>query len=568
MKPPEGDNRLGDCRSLLASLSEAIPAVRSFRGRWKAISATLDRLRTAVNDIADLPGNELSDELLSSLSQTLAVTLSLFQSCCAPEPPAGRLRAQSDLAAAASFLDQHAADADLLLRSGALLDPLPPKIPASSACTAKKGTVRREALRNEARTLVTRLQIGSVASRVAALSSLMVLIGGDDKNVVIAAAQGLVPALVRFLDYSSQSYPDATEKAVGAIARVSSVESCRYLLVAEGNSLLSHLFRVLVEPDGSGSTKEKACAALETLTFQRDVAMSVGAGGSISVVLQTCRTGTPPAQATAAGVLKHLAAQKELRQNFLLEGAVPVLIQILRSGTVLAQENAAACLSNLIAGEEEQNLKLDIFQEGGLDCLRNYWETAAANHRDLEPAIRFLRNLSSSTFWAELILSFGFLFRIILALDSSSGSIRIEAARAVAELGNASTEKSSKEGVEQAVPRLTRMLEAKGAEEKEAAVTALASLMPFPICRRMMRKDEKGIINVIMLLDPLVCNVEKKHAVSVLLAISQARQCRKLVVAAGARGFMPWLESTQVEGAKRLSEILAKGKLLGVFPRS
>ncbi|XP_020702088.2 uncharacterized protein LOC110113755, partial [Dendrobium catenatum] len=182
---------LEECRHLLSSLSESIPAVRSFLGRWAAVSATLGRLRPAVDEIAGLPANELSDDLLCFLSQTLALTLSISNQCRNPDPPAGRLQTQSELAAAAASLDHLAADADFLLRSSALLDPLSP--PSSSS--------RRETLRAEAQSVIIRLQIGTVASRISALDSLMSILNGDDKNVLIAAAQGLVPALVRLLDF-------------------------------------------------------------------------------------------------------------------------------------------------------------------------------------------------------------------------------------------------------------------------------------------------------------------------------------------------------------------------------
>lgn len=556
MKPPEShrSHHLDECRHLLLSLSHSIPAVRSFFGRWAAVSATLSRLRAAVDKIASLPGNELSDNLLRFLSETLILTLSISNQCNNPDPPAGRLRTQSDLAAAAASLDQHAADAEFLLRSGALLDPLP--APSSS---------RREALRAEARSLITRLQIGTVSSRIPALDSLISMLLGDDKNVMIAATQGLVPALVRLLDCASLSHPEAREKAVTAIARVSSLDSCRQLLVSEASFLASHLSRVLVEPDGVGSAKEKACATLQALTLQKDISMTVGSGGTISILLETCRSGTPPAQAAAAGVLKNLTAVPELREKLIEENAVPVLIRVLQSGTVLARENSASCLSNLTSGEDNQSIKLAIFQQGVLDCIRNYWEAPAVDNRDLEPAIRLLRNLSSTSVFSEIILSSGFLPRIILALDSSSAGTRIEAIRAVSELALVCT---NKEGLDYALPKIVRMLEAKEADEKEAAVKALASLMSFSICRRLMRKDEKGILNLIMLLDTSVCNVEKKHIVIILLAVAQTRRCRKLMVASGACGLLPRLESMEVEGAKKLSELLAKGKLLGVFPRN
>jgi hypothetical protein len=56
--------------------------------------------------------------------------------------------------------------------------------------------------------------------------------------------------------------------------------------------------------------------------------------------------------------------------------------------------------------------------------------------------------------------------------------------------------------------------------------------------------------------------------VSVLLAVSQSRRCRKQMVAAGACGFLQGHLAAEVEGAKKLSECLGRGKMLGVFPRT
>ncbi|KAK8914226.1 hypothetical protein KSP39_PZI023426 [Platanthera zijinensis] len=557
MKPPENprNHHPEECRRLLASLSDSIPSVRSFRGRWTAVSATLDRLRAALNEIAGLTGTDLSHQLLRSLSQTLTLILSLSTQCRLPEPAAGRLRTQSDLIAAAASLDQQADDAEFLIRTGDLVNPLP--------CNS-----RLEALRAEARTLVTRLQIGTLASRIPALDSLIAMLDGDEKNILIAIAQGLLPALLRLLDFAFLSNSEARDKVISALSIVSSVESCRPLLVAADETLLvSHLFRLLVEPDGCGSSKEKACATLLVLTLEKDIAMTVGSAPTICIILDICRSGTPPAAAAAAGILKNLSALPDIRLNLVQENCIPVMIRILQSGTILAQENAVSCLSNLAAGEENQSIKLTICQEGGLDCIRNYWEASSADNRDLQPAITLLRNLSSSNYFAGIILSAGFLPLMIQALDSASARTRTETAEAISGLVLASM-KPDIERVKCAVPGLVRMLEAKGVEEKEVALKVLASLMTFDACRRLMRKDEKGILSIIMLLNPLVCNVQKKYSVAVLLAVARTRRCRNLVVASGARGFLPQLRSLRVEGAEKLSELLSKGKLLGVFPRS
>ncbi|XP_026660825.2 uncharacterized protein LOC103708084 [Phoenix dactylifera] len=564
MKSPENPDPLDNCRRLLASTASAASAVESFRGRWSAVAATLGRLRDALNDLSDLPSHShpLAADLLRSLSQTLSLTLPLALHCRSPDPPAGKLRTQSDIAAVAATLAQLAADADLLLRTGALLDP---PTPPQATAAAAPGTSRRESVRSQARSLVTRLQIGSPASRITALDSLIALLREDDKNILIAAAQGVLPALLRLLD-SSSSGGEARAKAVAVIARIAAVESCRHVLVADGAPLLHHLVRTIESDCGGPAAREQACAALQTLTLAKDNAMAVGSRGGIVALLEICCDGTPSAQAAAACVLKNLAGVQELRENFLEENGVPVLVRLLASGTPLAQENAIGCLCNLAAGDEGESLKLAIFKDGGLDCLKNYLESGGSgNDRSLEPAIGLLRNLSSFRYIAELAACAGFLLQVIAALDSTTSGTRSEAARAISEL--AVVGRTRKE-LGDAVPRLIRMLEAKVAEEKEAAVKALASLVSFPRFRRIFRKEERGVFNVVQLLDPLVWNVEKKYPVSVLLSLSQSRRCRKQMVAVGACGFLQSLAAMEVEGAKRLLESLGRGKLWRVFPRT
>lgn len=550
---PSGDGE--ELRRLLASLSAAAADAQSFRGRWSSVSVTVARLSAALDDLDRLKSIPLVAELLCSVLQAASFALDLAVLCRTPDPPAARLRTQSDIAAASTALQQLAADTDILRRSDALFDPPEERIR------------HREPVREESRSLVTRLQIGSPESRIAALDSLLDLLRNDDKNVVVATAQGAVPALVRFLDSVSvaASCHEAREKAAAAIARISAVPSCHHLLATEGLPLLHHLARVL-ESDG-GVAKERACTALQTLTQTRDNALIIGSRGGIAALLEICRGGTPSsAQAAAAAVLKNLAAAQELRPQFAEENGVPVLVGVLASGTPLAQENALSCLCNLSSSEESQSLKVSIFKEGALESLNNYWEAVeAGEHQNLELGIRLLRNLACFRYIAEAISASGFLLRITNALESSRPGARTEAAMAVAELS--SIFGRTRKEFEGAITPLVRMLEAKAVEEKEVAARVVASLVSFPVYQRLLRKEEKGIVNVVQLLDHSVL-VDKKFPILILVSISKSRKCRKQMVAAGACGYLQKLATMEVDRAKKLLEDLGRGKILGVFPRT
>lgn len=555
MKSPEAHDPLRLAGDLMASLAGTIPAVRCLRGRWFAVSATLNRLRAAVSGLSALPTDSLShpvfSDLLETLPETLALTLTLSLHCASPEPPSGHLQTLSDLSSAAAELSRLASDADLLLRSNPVLDSL----------SDTAGVSWRDAVR----ALVTRVQIGGVASRAASLEELVGVMEKGDKEVVIAATEGAVPAVVRLLDSPCRATRD---RAVEAIARFSAVESCRAVLAGEGVLLLNHLARAL-ESDASGPARESACVALQALTLTRDAAMAVGSRGGIGSLLTICNSGTPSSQAAAVGVLRNLAGVMELREIFLEDNAVPILIRLFSSGTVLAKENAAACLCNLTTGEDAHGLKLSILKEDGLGYLKDYLESAADGGKDwsINPALGLLRNLVSFRYIGEIIATMSEFVPLVLgALDSRTSNIRTEAAKVVFEL--AYWVKVRKEmGHLGCISRLVSMLEAKGHEEKEVAVMALAVLMECSANRRLFRKEDKGIVNVVLLLDPLLKNVNKKYAISVLISVSQSRKCRKQMVVAGACGYLQRLVDAEVEGAKALLDSLEKGKLWGVFTK-
>ncbi|WOL14011.1 hypothetical protein Cni_G22791 [Canna indica] len=191
------------CRRLIGSLSDVAAGAQCFQGWWSAVAAAVSRLLVALDDLPSLSSNPLT----------------------------------SDIAVASVALLLLAVDADLLLRSSPLVDP------PSSPPEAAGGSNRKEPVQSEARSLVTRLQIGSSSSRIVVLGSLLDLLSEDDKNVVVAAGQGVVQALVRLLNsiVGATSCHEAREKAATAIATISTVQSCRHLLAMEGPPLLHHL---------------------------------------------------------------------------------------------------------------------------------------------------------------------------------------------------------------------------------------------------------------------------------------------------------------------------------------
>ena len=525
--------------------------MEAFKGKWAVIGAKLGRLPAQLTQLAESPNSksQLASELVEAVSQTLSDALSLSRKCRNPNPVDGKLRTQSDIDAVTAKLHQHITDLDLLARTGALEE--------SSGSVSS----RREWVRVEARNLMTRLQIGSAEAKNSAMESLLRLLNEDDKNVLIVVAQGVVPILTRLLD---SSCPEMKAKSVSAISRVSTVDSCKHVLIAEGLLLINRLIRVL--ESRSGFAKEKACIALQSLSFSKENARAIGCRGGVGALLEICDAGTPSSQAYAAGVLRNLAGFTEIRPNFVEENAVPVLIGLANSGTFLAQENSIGCLCNLVS--ENQNMKILVAEEGGIECLKSFWESALSGC-SLEVAVGLLRNLASCRTVAKTLVSHDFVGKLKGALSSGAVSVRIAAAGAVYELGFSS--KSRKLiGETELIPYLIIMLDAKVVEEKEMAAKALSSLMLYHGNRRIFAKQERGIELAVQLLDPLQ-NVDKKYAISVLCSIGNySKKCRKQIVSAGACSYLQKLIEMEVDGAKKLYESLDghSSNIWGLFGRT
>ncbi|CAK9184765.1 unnamed protein product, partial [Ilex paraguariensis] len=101
-------------------------------------------------------------------------------------------------------------------------------------------------------------------------------------------------------------------------------------------------------------------------------------------------------------------------------------------------------------------------------------------------------------------------------------------------------------------------------EEKEVAAKALSNLMVYAGNRRIFRKEERGIVSAVLLLDPLIQSWDKKYYVSILASLVHSKKCRKQMVASGACVYLQKLVDINVEGAKKLLDSLGRGKTIAV----
>lgn len=510
--PPESGEPAGDdvlqkaeCLRLLDALPAAAAASPAFRRHWPSISASLAALSASLSHPAFPPS---APRLLAPLASALSALVSVAGNDAASS--LGHLHTVSLLSSSAAELSQLAADARLLV---------------------SPGNGGGEGVAAGVDGLIPRLRLGSAASRAAALDALVDSVG----SLPPSAAAVAVSAVAAMLD-SGEILPASREKAVSVLAAFASSDATCRLLAQEAGAVVPHLCRAL-ESGGAGA--EQACVALRPLT---------------------------------AGVLRNLAAFPDLLPTFREEGALPSLIQLVSLGTPRAQELALGCLQNLTSGDgdECQRLKVEAFQDGALGCVKDFLESCVGDEPGLAPAFGLLRNMASFRYIAEIAVSASFVDHVLAALGSDKAATRTEAAMALAELCNVTSHGKTRRDVGDAIPRLIWMLEAKPAAERDAAARALAALVAASGYRKLFKKEEQGIVNVVQLLDPSTARggVDARFPVSVLLAVSPSRRCRKQMVAAGACGFLQALLAAEVDGAKKLADCLARGKMLGVFPRS
>lgn len=544
--PPSSSSSSSAIAKHLEALLHSAQQVQIFKTKWSLISTKLTTLHSSLSDLSLLPETPLSAELLCSLSETVSSADFLASLCHSPTPPAGKLKTQNDVDSISAKLEAHIHDLEILST---------PENPQNDAFLVPAPN----SVRAEARNLMTRLQIGSSESRSSVLDLVLGLLQEDDKNVLIVLSQGIVPVLVRLLD-SSTSY-EIKEKAVTVIAKISGEGSSKSVLLGEGLVLLNNLLRVL--ESGSVFAKEKTCIALGVLSDCKENARAISCRGGIGNLLEICQQGTPNSQALAAGVLRNLAFFEEVKESFVEENAVGVLLGLCNSGTALAQENSIGCLCNLVSGDD--GLKLVFAREGGVDCVKNFWDSAMTNE-SLVVVVEMVRTLALCPNIAEFLVGDGFLNRIVVALSSGVLGVRVAAALAVYDLAyNTKTRKEL--GETDCIPFLVKMLDGKAIKEKEAAVKALSMLMQYDGNRKIFRKEDKGIASAVQLLDILPQESDMKHLISLLGSLLQSKKCRRQIVEAGAGVYLQKLVESDVDGAKKLFDSLGHGKLWRVFGR-
>ncbi|KAG0474932.1 hypothetical protein HPP92_014618 [Vanilla planifolia] len=531
--PTPADQLLSHARLLLPTALEKARAASGFPGRWKSVVSRLEMLPTCLSDLSTHPffyKNPLCREQLQSVCATIEEAITLAERC---PFTVGKLQMQSDLDSLSAKLELNLQDCNLLIKTAVLGE--------------------AEAEQCKISDLLARLQIGHAEAKHRAVEGLVEAMGEDEKKVLGVLGRSSISALVHLL---STSPPRTREKAVTIICMMAESCICRNSLASEG--VFPPLIR-LVE-SGTPLGREKAVMALERLSMSTEVVRSIVGHGGIPPLVEACRSGNSVAQSAAAATLKNLSAVPEVRQSMADEGAVKLMIDLLDSRIMLgSKEYAAECLQNLTAGNE--SLRRAVVAEGGLRSLLAYIDGPTPQ----ESAVVALRNLVGSVSVGGLV-SMGILPRLAHVLREGSPGAQQAAASTICKISG-STEVKKLVGDFGCLPLLVRLMEAKSNGAREAAAQAVASLMSCTQNSRDVKKEEKGVPNLVQLLDPSPQNTAKKYAVSCLLSLSSSKKCKKLMCSHGAIGYLKKLSELDVPGAKKLLERLEKGKLRSLFSR-
>ena len=232
MPPPQesGDPGLAECLRLLEAVPAAAASAPAFRRHWPSISASLAALSAALASPAFPPG--------APLLAPLAAALGALLSAAADAPRLGHLHTVSLLSSTAASMSQLAADARLLAT---------PAPPAAAA-----------AVDSGADALISRLRLGSAASRAAALEEL----AGTAAALPAPAAAAAVSAVAALLDSAGGDLlPSSCERAVAVLAAfASSGAACRFL-AEEAGAVVPHLCRALESGVRAARLPDRAMAA-------------------------------------------------------------------------------------------------------------------------------------------------------------------------------------------------------------------------------------------------------------------------------------------------------------------
>ncbi|XP_044947054.1 uncharacterized protein LOC123396083 [Hordeum vulgare subsp. vulgare] len=569
--PPAAADALAQIlHALLPPLLLAAASANALHSRWRALHATLLALQSSLASApAPAAGHPLFADLVASLLPALRSLHALSARCQDPALPGGRLRLQSDLDITASSLTLLLHDLSLLLRSGLLSvdssasspNAIVLQVPAAAASRSDKSLFIRDAF--------ARLQIGGLDLKLKALASLLELLGNDPaaEAANIVAADGDVAALLRMLDASAHSALRDRAAAVVALLATACGAS-RKAVFDEGG--LGPLLRVL-DSASAPATRERAVVAIEAITADAGSAWAVSAYGGVSILINACRpgSGSLAVQALAVAAIKNVVSIDDVRSALVEEGGLPVLVDLLASGTTDTQKNAALCLWS-IASMGDLETQQQIVQDGALPPLLQALHIT--NDLDLQNSVlRAIHTLAVVPSAARILCSSPLFFAQLTDLMRRGGSILLQqmAADMIADLAPGVSD-DTKRCMAPCVGTLVKMMEvAKPASVQESAGRALLALMTLKSNRKELVRDEKNLTRLVQMLNPRNEEIDKKHPVSILLALAMGggNGTRRRLADAGACQHLQKLADAEVPCAKKALQRISSSRFKSLLSR-
>ncbi|EPS62253.1 hypothetical protein M569_12537, partial [Genlisea aurea] len=537
---------------LLDVLIPASVSVGCFGSRWKIIGSRLASLKSLIAEISDSAHWSENPLLVPILPEALS-TLSRVEMLCRycyddSAISRGKLLMQSDLDMASGWLSKHINDLDLLLRSGVLQKSTAIVLSRPEASSSK------EEIGFFIKDLFTRLQIGCLDFKKEALNSLIELLLEDKKSAFLVAHEGNLGCLIQLLDPNADF--SIRELSVATVSLLASAGDLpRKCVFNEG--ALGPLLRII--DSGSMPMKEKAAMAVEFITSDPDNAWAISAYGGIPIMIQLCKSGSLVAQSHAVGVVRNIATTEDVRMDLAEEGIVPVLMQLLNSGSPLVQGKAANCVSILASTNDHFSGLLQ--QAKCLQRLLQSFEECSVSDT-LEQILRAIYSLSSSDSCYR-ILSGSTPFILHLAELVKHGSLILQHLSASL-LANLAISDANKRGISSCMASLVKLMEClKPDGMQEVAAKALISLLSLKSNRKELVKDEKSLMRLVQMLNPMNEIVSKKYPIAIVTAVMAggSQGCRTRLVSAGACNHMQRLAEMDIPGAKKALQRLSTNRL-------
>lgn len=457
---------------------------------------------------------------------------------------------QSDLDMATGWLSKQIHDLDLLLRSGVLRYDnalvLSQPVPGSN----------KEDLCFFIRDLFTRLQIGGVEFKKKALESLIELLLNDEKAASVVAKEGSIGYLINLFDVNVHR-----EHSVTVISMLCNNDVSRKIVFEQGG--LGPLLRIV--ESGSVQLKEKAVMAIEAITADPDNAWAVSAYGGVSVLLEVCKSGSLVAQSHAIGAIRNVASSEDVRVSLGEECGVPVIVEMLVSGSASAKEKVANCIAILASLSEY--FRAVIIEQKGLQKLLMLLHQSS-NPDTLEHVLDAIHALSVTDSVNRLLSSStNFISQLSGLIKQGNFSLQ---QISVSILANLSISDSNKRLISGCMGSLMKLIEfTKPLGLQEASLKVLVALLTVKPNRKEFVKDEKNMMRLVQMLDPVNESVPKKIPVAIVHALMSggSNGCRKRLVDAGAQGYLQKLNEMNVAGAKKALQRLSGNRLKNIFSR-